>query len=361
MNDTHTATIDWGDGPASPARDRHRRNRNGQRHPRLHGVGHLHDHRHRHRRRRRGGESEHRGGRTARRPRAGGPYAGLEGAPVTLNGSAVDPEADALLVGWTSTIVTADPGTTCSMTDTTLTPSLVRRRCARRVTLTVADGVNPVSDTVVVTIANARRPWRLRWSSRTRPPSARRSRSARLHRSGRQRRPYRHRRVGDAIEPGAVVEVPGSGTITGTHLLGPRDLHREGHGERQGRCASSSATAVVVNGTPTVTPVVPTRPRRLARDLTGSATDPEGDPLSIVVLRGLHRPGRGCTAAGTATLAPAVTCNDDATIVATLTATDGVNPPVMHTATITIANQAPAIGPSPCRAHRFRSAPRSAR
>ena len=83
----------------------------------------------------------------------------------------------------------------------------------------------------------------------------------------------------------------------------------------------------------------------MPRSLSGSAADADGDPLALSWSFAVTTdPGGTCTMAGTATLVPSVTCSDDATIVATLTADDGVNPPVSDTASITIANQAPGIG-----------------
>ena len=136
---------------------------------------------------------------------AGGPYTGLEGAPVTLNGTAADPDADVLLIGWTSTIVTADPGTACTLTgDTTLTPTLTcDDNAIVDVTLTAADGVNPtVSDTVAVTIANA--PPAVATPTVTPNPTTIGAPVALervLHRPGRERRPHRHRRLGRRSDP----------------------------------------------------------------------------------------------------------------------------------------------------------------
>jgi len=114
---------------------------------------------------------------------AGGPYNGVEGAGVTLNGTATDPEADTLTTSWTYTVVSADPGAACTLTSgTTLTPTLT---CTDDATLTVTlhatDGVNPaVVSSATVQIDNVAPLVAARSSPRTRPRSERPSRS-RMH------------------------------------------------------------------------------------------------------------------------------------------------------------------------------------
>lgn len=80
--------------------------------------------------------------------------------------------------------------------------------------------------------------------------------------------------------------------------------------------------------------------------LSGTATDADGDPLALAWTAA---PGSGvdagasCTFSNAAALATAITCTDDGTFVATLTADDGVNPPVSDTVDVTVGNVAPAI------------------
>ena len=67
---------------------------------------------------------------------------------MTLNGTAADPDADGLTISWTRTIVTAGPGTTCSLADaSTLTPTLTcDDDAAVDVTISATDGVHPAGD-----------------------------------------------------------------------------------------------------------------------------------------------------------------------------------------------------------------------
>src|SRR5262249_47753049 len=89
---------------------------------------------------------------------AGGPYSAVEVTPVTLNGTALDPDNDPRTVSWTRTIVTAPAGTTCNFTaTTTLTPTLTcNDQATVDVTLTVSGGYNPaVSHTPRFPVPNA--------------------------------------------------------------------------------------------------------------------------------------------------------------------------------------------------------------
>jgi hypothetical protein len=79
--------------------------------------------------------------------------------------------------------------------------------------------------------------------------------------------------------------------------------------------------------------------------LDGSATDPEDDPLTIAWTYELvvADPGTTCAFADASSPTTTITCNDDGVVTVTLTADDGVNPPVSDSATVTIANVAPAV------------------
>ena len=71
-------------------------------------------------------------------------------------------------------------------------------------------------------------------------------------------------------------------------------------------------------------------------------------------------PGTSCTATGTTTLTPILTCTDDALVTARLSVSDGVNPAVVSTASVTIGNGAPSLGHADrSRRRRCRSARRS--
>ncbi len=283
---------------------------------------------------------------------AGGPYSGVEGAPVTLNGTAADPDADALLVSWSSVIVTADAGTACTLSDaTTLTPSLLCDDDARvDVTLTVADGVNPtVVSTVRATIANANPAVASpNVTPNPVPLGTPISLSATFTDPGVNDNHTATIVWGDATSSaGSVTEVPGSGFITGGHTYAAPGTYLVKVTANDKDGGTNTATIpVVVNAPPEIDAAGPYSGQEgVPLALAGTATDADGDPLALTWSFATSTdPGGTCSMTGTATLVPSVTCTDDATITATLTADDGVNPPLVDTATITIANQTPGIG-----------------
>jgi hypothetical protein len=78
--------------------------------------------------------------------------------------------------------------------------------------------------------------------------------------------------------------------------------------------------------------------------LSGSATDPDGDPITKSwTFTWSASPGTVCTSTGTTTYTPTITCNDDALVTATLSVTDGYHPPVTSVANVTISNRPPTI------------------
>jgi PKD domain len=80
--------------------------------------------------------------------------------------------------------------------------------------------------------------------------------------------------------------------------------------------------------------------------ITGTATDPDGDPLTTnwtVTPGGGVDPGAICTIAAPASLSTTVSCTDDGSYTLTLTASDGINPPVSATGTLTVANVPAAV------------------
>jgi hypothetical protein len=80
--------------------------------------------------------------------------------------------------------------------------------------------------------------------------------------------------------------------------------------------------------------------------ISGTATDPDGDPLTTTWS---FAPGVGvdagatCTIAAPASLSTTITCTDDGTYTITLTASDGINAPVAVDGTLTVANVAPVV------------------
>jgi hypothetical protein len=103
----------------------------------------------------------------------------------------------------------------------------------------------------------------------------------------------------------------------------------------------------VVNEPPTVDagPDV-TGDEGAAINLTGSASDPENDPLTF---SWSFAPGAGVDAGATCSFSTptspttTITCTDDGTYTATLTVSDGINPPVSDSTAVTLANVAPQV------------------
>lgn len=351
-NDTHTATIDWGDGVVEPGTVNGSSGTVSGSHSYAHSgtyeitVTVVDDD---------GAATEATTAVTANgAPTAGvgGPYQGVEGAPVVLTGTAADPDADALSVTWTATILSADAGTHCALSgDTTLTPALTCDDDAQvRVTITVADGVHPpVVDSTTVSLVNGDpsaatpvvtpnpvplgSPVSLLTSFTD--PGVNDNHSATIT-------------WGDATSSvGLVSEVPGSGTVTGGHTFAAAGTYqvKVSVSDKDGG-VNSATVPVLVDAPPTVDAAGPyVGSEGVPRPLNGTAVDPDGEPLALSWSFSVSTdPGGACTMSGTATLVPSVTCSDDSTVVATLTADDGVNAPVTDTATITIANRDPGIG-----------------
>jgi len=81
--------------------------------------------------------------------------------------------------------------------------------------------------------------------------------------------------------------------------------------------------------------------------LSGSVTDPDGDPLQIQWTAspptGTTDPGASCTFADPTAPQTAITCSDEGVYNVTLTANDGVNPPVSSSTTVTVNNLGPSL------------------
>ena len=77
--------------------------------------------------------------------------------------------------------------------------------------------------------------------------------------------------------------------------------------------------------------------------LSGSATDPDNDPLTKSWTFVKSAGGTTCTYTNTTTFTPTINCNDDTLITATLSVTDGFHPAVLSVANVTISNKPPTI------------------
>ena len=104
--------------------------------------------------------------------------------------------------------------------------------------------------------------------------------------------------------------------------------------------------SVVIDGPPVVSVADASGNEGSAIPLVASATDPEGDPLTLAwtaTPASAVDPGAACTFANPASASTTVTCNDNGTWTITLTASDAINPPVSQSATLTVANVAPTV------------------
>ncbi len=109
--------------------------------------------------------------------------------------------------------------------------------------------------------------------------------------------------------------------------------------------ASMDWTGIVTNKPPVVNagPDVSTAPNT-AVALNGSASDPENDPLTLKWTVS----GSGCVITPDTAAVASVTCTTPGTYTATLTASDGKNPPVSDSATVTVTSPVTDKTPPVC-------------
>ena len=118
----------------------------------------------------------------------------------------------------------------------------------------------------------------------------------------------------------------------------------------------SASQSLVVDAPPVVRVSDASGNEGAAIPLTATANDPEHDPLTYAwtaAPAGTVAPGAACTFSDASALAPSITCNDNGTWTVTLTVSDGINPPVSASSTLTVQNVAPtpaltfSAGPHP--------------
>jgi PKD repeat protein len=282
---------------------------------------------------------------------AGGPYVGLEGSSMHLAGMASDDNGDALSTTWTFSW-TGDPGTACSAVGAdTLTPTLVCNDDATvSATLTVDDGVNaPVVSNATITVGNAVPVVGAAVPSAAMVPTdSVVSVSVSFTDAGTNDAHTAIVDWGDATTSGgSVTETSGSGTVASTHLYAAPGTYTiavtviDDNG-----FSATSATSVHVNASPSIDAGgAYSGTEGSVVNLAATAADADADPLSTTWAITWWAPaiGTGCSIAGETTLTPSVTCDDDATVTAALTVSDGVNAAVTETAQIIVANDAPSI------------------
>lgn len=284
---------------------------------------------------------------------AGGPYAGFEGTPSALAGTAIDVDGDPLTIAWTFTWTGV--GVSCSTTDTTtLTPTITcDDDTLVSAVLTVGDGVNaPVTDTASLSVGNVSP---VAGAATLTPAVVHTGTTVTLS------IPFTDAGTldthsatidwGDASTSAAAIsESGGTGTADGTHAYaasGSYPITVTIDDDDGGSVTIVVTTGVTVNDAPVVAaggPYAVDEGSVVA--LSGTATDPENDPLTYAWTFAWTGVGVACTWADDTTLTPTVTCDDNTLVSAVLVADDGFSSSAPATATVAVANVAPTTGPA---------------
>jgi len=288
---------------------------------------------------------------------AGGPYSGTEGSAIGLTGTASDPENNPLATNWTFTPTGADPGTVCTPTNAnTLTPTISCNDDALvNAHLSVSDNINtPTVANATVAVINA--PPTL--SPLTVPAApvavgANASIAATFTDPGTNDTHTASVNWGDfATSNAAVTEAGGAGSLTAAHAYALPGLYTVTVTLTDDNGGTSVRSAqILVNSPPVVSAGGPYFGfEGSTMVLTGaSATDVDGDNLTYTwAFTYTGDPGVVCnaTGAGVHALALSLVCNDDAVVTATLTVSDGVNAPVQSApTTLTVGNVSPVVTP----------------
>jgi hypothetical protein len=154
---------------------------------------------------------------------AGADAAGVEGSPVALAGSVVDPEGDATTASWSyAPLAGVDPGASCSFspTDSPATSITCTDDGTYTATLTASDGINaPVTSSAMVTVSNAAPAVTITSAPQTLQQGSTASLAASVSDAGSNDTHSCSIAWGDStVTAGTVVESSGGGTCTGSHV-----------------------------------------------------------------------------------------------------------------------------------------------
>ncbi len=283
-------------------------------------------------------------------PTAGGPYAGVEGTPVALSASVLDPDGDPVTKSW-SFAWAGSPGTSCTTTGTTtLSPSVTCNDDAVvAATLSVTDGFHSaVTSVATVNIGNVAPSI----TSVTVPviPVALGSPvslSALFTDAGSHDTHTGSIAWGDTAMTTASID-EGGHSVSGSHVYAtpggyPVTLTLN---DDDGGTDSVTTAQIVVVGPPTASAGGPyTVDEGTPLTLAGSGSSSLSLTQSWVFTPGIADPGTSCSSVGTTTLSPILTCNDDVVVDGELTVSDGLNPSVMSSTTVAVTNVAPVLDP----------------
>ena len=276
---------------------------------------------------------------------AGLPVEAKPNEPVTLDGSAFDPEGDPLFVAWTTELDLLGLPSSCTFADpmspvTTVSCSEPGRY---EVTLTANDGKNlPVSDTTTVTVTEPLVAVNLPPEvSAGAPVEAEPNEPVIL--AGSAEDPERDPLTFDwTTAPGTTCKIssPGSANTTVTCTApGIHDLTltvTDGHNLPVIATTTITITEppILVNQPPEVSAGLPVEAKpNEPVTLDGSAFDPEGDPLTFDWHVDAATPCELTSPASPDTL---VMCSAPGVYDVTLTVSDGLNLPVSDTTTVTV-------------------------
>lgn len=285
---------------------------------------------------------------------AGADKTGTEGSPISLTGTASDPDGQALTYQWSATPGPGvDAGAGCSFTASTSLNTSVT--CTDNgtftATLTASDGGASTSDSAVLTIANANPS-----VSITAPlAGAQVDFGVSVQVTAPITDPAANDTFGCNIAWGDATTTAGAivaGACTGSHTYataGDKTITVSVNDDDAGT-ASASVTITQkaqVNLPPTANAGADrTGSEGALVSLIGSGTDPEGATLSYawsyVVGAGVDA-GTSCSITSPTSASTTVSCTDDGTFTFTLSVSDGVNPAVTDTATVTLANANPSV------------------
>jgi hypothetical protein len=267
---------------------------------------------------------------------AGGPYAGVEGSPITLAGSATDPDNDPLTTLWSVSSIVGGP---CALADAASLDATLTCDDDAVVDLTLSadDGAGPpITDNATATVDNAD------------PVVSLGDSSAGLNENKTYTAPFTDAGSGDThtcsfawgdASP-ATAGVVAGGNCTGSHAYASSGDHSVTVNVTDDDGGVGTATAVVsVNSPPAVDAGGPyTGSEGSSIPLTGTATDADGDSLTYSWTVADPR----CTLTGGPTLTQSVTCTDNLVTTLEFTADDGPNPST-GTASLTVTNVDPTV------------------